>query len=125
MATNTRGLELDGEPVLRSKENNIYIFTQIKSGLSHRYGLTLKSCLTESEKSTASEVPVFVLADSHELDWAKESIQPSHFIFSYENEDIASLFRKMEETIRFGFEVSSVNQGMSTLSLVGFQSESE
>ena len=119
------GWELDGEPVLRSKGNNIYILTRVKSGFSHRYGLTLKSCLTELEISTASEVPVFVLADSHELDWAKESIQPSHFIFSYENEDIASLFRKMEETIRFGFEVSSVNQGMSTLSLVGFQSESE
>ncbi|MEE2903792.1 MAG: vWA domain-containing protein [Myxococcota bacterium] len=44
------GWDLNGEPVLRYKNDNIYVVTQLKSGVSHRYGLTLKECL-ENEKT--------------------------------------------------------------------------
>ena len=40
-----QGWELAGEPVLRYKNRNLYIVTQVKSGISHRYGLTLTRCL--------------------------------------------------------------------------------
>jgi len=44
------GWELHGDPVLRYKNDNIYVFTRVKSGVSHRYGLTLKKCL-KNEKT--------------------------------------------------------------------------
>ncbi|MEE2903791.1 MAG: VIT domain-containing protein [Myxococcota bacterium] len=74
------------------------------------------------EKSSESEIPVLILADSHELEWAGKSIQPSHLVFSYETGQVSSLLRNIDELVRPSFQISSVAQGMQTLDPVGFQS---
>jgi len=73
-------------------------------------------------KSTQSEIPVLILADSHELEWAGKSIQSSHLVFSYEIDQVSLVLRSIDELVRPSFQISSVAQGMQTLEPVGFQS---